>query len=412
MMLRSLLIAVAVSPIIACNGNGGLFSRGSGEEMTITVNGTDTTVGPGVYVMFNTTKGEILAKLYHKAAPITVGSFVSLAEGTNTKTNVRQGEPYFDGLLFHRVIPGFMIQGGDPQGNGAGGPGYQFVNEVSDTLKHDRPGILSMANAGANTNGSQFFITDAPTPHLNGGYSVFGHTILGTEVVSAIANTPRNGSDRPRESMVMNTVRIIRVGKEAENYDAFGTFETAQTEFEAQRERQQAEMQARNLQMQEKSAELAREIISDFTWYQDGILSEAAFTEEYNKWKEEALYSAGGLGIIHVDVPEGGESVDPTEPLKIDYVGYLTNGVIFDSSLEEIALMGGVHNPQRQYVPLPVTISSGRMIQGWLKGIPMMKKGERARLIIPSDLGYGPQEIGGGLIPANSTLIFDVYIHE
>ena len=137
----------------------------------------------GIYAKFNTPKGAILVKLEHKKTPGTVGNFVALAEGNMENQAKPQGTPYYDGLTFHRVISDFMIQGGCPQGSGMGNPGYQFDDEFRDDLKHDAPGILSMANAGPGTNGSQFFITHGPTPHLDGGYTIFGKVIEGMEAV-------------------------------------------------------------------------------------------------------------------------------------------------------------------------------------------------------------------------------------
>lgn len=178
----------------------------------------------GLYAEMKTTKGDIYLKLHFDKAPITVANFVGLAEGTLENNAKPIGVPYFDSLIFHRVIPNFMIQGGDPHGSGAGGPGYKFKNEIVEDLKHDKAGVLSMANAGPHTNGSQFFITLAPTPHLDGAYSIFGQVIKGQEVVDLIGSAPRNRMDRPDENIYMLTVRIIRVGKEAKAFNANETF--------------------------------------------------------------------------------------------------------------------------------------------------------------------------------------------
>ncbi len=148
-------------------------------------------------VKIETTMGEIYADLYAKEVPKTVENFVTLAK-----------KGFYDGIIFHRVIPDFMIQTGDPQGTGMGGPGYQFEDEFSPNLKHDKAGVLSMANSGPNTNGSQFFITDAPTPHLNGRHSVFGQVTQGVDVVKKIANAPRNSQDRPNEEIKMIKVSV------------------------------------------------------------------------------------------------------------------------------------------------------------------------------------------------------------
>jgi peptidyl-prolyl cis-trans isomerase A (cyclophilin A) len=167
----------------------------------------------GLYAEINTTKGIILLKLAFEKAPLTVANFVGLAEGTIKNTARPEGTPYFDGLKFHRVVPNFVIQGGDPLGNGMGGPGYSFKNEVSPELKHYRPGTLAMANAGPNTNGSQFYITHVATPSLDGHYNVFGYVVKGQEVVNAI-----------QQGDTMNTVRIYRKGAAAEVFNATETF--------------------------------------------------------------------------------------------------------------------------------------------------------------------------------------------
>jgi len=167
----------------------------------------------GIYAKFTTEKGEILIKLTHDKTPGTVGNFVALAEGNHKNEIQQQGTPYYDGLKFHRVIPEFMVQGGDPAGTGSGGPGYKFDDEFHPELTHDRPGVLSMANSGPGTNGSQFFITHIPTNWLDNKHTVFGHVIEGQDVVDNVA-----------QGDTMQKVEIIRVGDEAASWNAVETF--------------------------------------------------------------------------------------------------------------------------------------------------------------------------------------------
>jgi len=169
----------------------------------------------GLYAIFETSQGNIVIRLLEKEAPNTVANFVGLAEGskefTNEKTGKKEKRPYYDGLVFHRVIPNFMIQGGCPHGSGVGGPGYKFADEFHPSLRHDKPGKLSMANAGPGTNGSQFFITVAAAPWLDNKHAIFGEVVEGQEVANKIVNLPRDANDRPRQAVVMQRVRIERV---------------------------------------------------------------------------------------------------------------------------------------------------------------------------------------------------------
>jgi peptidyl-prolyl cis-trans isomerase A (cyclophilin A) len=172
-------------------------------------------VEPGIYAQFETTLGSFTIRLFDKEAPRTVENFVGLAEGTKEWRDPSTGEkkkaPYYDGVTFHRVIAGFMIQGGDRLGTGTGGPGYNFGDEFHPSRRHDRAGILSMANAGPNTNGSQFFITLGPTPHLDNRHSVFGEVVEGLDVVRQIGSVPTGRQDRPVTPVVMNRVTIKRI---------------------------------------------------------------------------------------------------------------------------------------------------------------------------------------------------------
>ncbi len=171
--------------------------------------------GDGMFAEFETNHGVFVAKLYHEETPLTVANFVSLAEGKNkmVTNDKKKGKPYYDGLIFHRIIKDFMIQGGDPDGTGAGGPGYKFKDEIVPTLKHDSKGILSMANAGPGTNGSQFFITLKETPWLDGKHTVFGKIIKGQEIVDEIGQVETGPRDRPIDDVVIKHITIIKNGR-------------------------------------------------------------------------------------------------------------------------------------------------------------------------------------------------------
>ena len=301
----------------------------------------------GIYAKIGTSKGAITIKLEHEKTPMTVANFVGLAEGTLENNVTEVGTPYYNGLTFHRVIADFMIQGGDPTGTGAGGPGYQFEDEIHPELKHNRPGTLSMANAGPATNGSQFFITHGPTDWLDGKHTVFGYVVEGQNVVDAVA-----------QGDTMDTVEIVRVGAEAEAWDASSVFTTA---------RSAAEEAARAAQ------EAADAAIADL--------------------KAGAMKTSSGLMYI---MQEEGKGPKPTagQNVKVHYELKLADGVVVDSSYSRGA-------------PLDIPIGVGRVIPGWDEGIQLLNEGSKATLIVPSELGYGPSG-AGGVIPPNATLIFKV----
>ncbi|GLB49917.1 peptidylprolyl isomerase [Neptunitalea lumnitzerae] len=301
----------------------------------------------GIYAKFNTTKGTILVKLTYDKTPGTVGNFVGLAEGNLENEVKSQGQPYYDGLAFHRVISDFMIQGGCPKGTGVGGPGYQFDDEFHPDLKHSGPGVLSMANAGPGTNGSQFFITHVKTDWLDGKHTVFGFVQEGQDVVDAIAQGDK-----------IETLEIVRVGEEAEKWNAIEAFRT----FEGERERRVAEAK-------QKAEEALEKLAAGFDKTDSGL-------------RYKIIQKGNGVKA------EKGKTV------SVHYKGMFEDGGVFDSSF-------------KRNQPIDFTLGVGQVISGWDEGIALLQVGDKARFVIPSHLAYGSRG-AGGVIPPNATLIFDV----
>ena len=349
-------------------------------------------LGDGLFADIKTSKGDIIVRLEQDKTPVTVANFVSLAEGTNTFVSEEyKGKKYYDGLIFHRVMKDFMIQGGDPLGQGTGNPGYKFMDEFNDSLVHDKKGILSMANSGPTTNGSQFFITHKETPWLNNKHTVFGEVVEGMDVVDSIANVAVGAGNKPIEPVTMNTVEIIRNGKEARKFDAVKIM----TDYFDQEEERLAAIEKEKA---EKLAEVQK-IKEDF-----------ASSIEGQKAKAKSLPS--GLKVLTL---EEGSGEKPTIGQKVNvmYAGYLMDGTLFDSNYEEIARKYGTFDWNREqgggYMPVPMDYSpESRLIAGFREGLLTMKVGDKVRLFIPSHLGYGPQ--GGGPIPPNADLVFDLEI--
>jgi peptidyl-prolyl cis-trans isomerase A (cyclophilin A) len=303
----------------------------------------------GLYAKFNTSKGEILVNLEYQKAPMTVANFVGLAKGEFENTAVDKGVPYYDGMKFHRVIENFMIQGGCPQGTGVGGPGYQFADEFHPDLRHSGPGVLSMANAGPGTNGSQFFITHVETPWLDDKHTVFGNVIKGQDVVDAIV-----------QNDTLDSLEIIAVGDDAKSFNAKENFEAGQ---------------------QAEKDKAAKEV--------------AAIEEKLKKYTANATKTDSGL---FYEITEKGSGSKPTkgQTVSVHYAGYLLNGQKFDSSFD-------------RNQPIQIPIGAGQVIPGWDEGIMLLNEGDKARLIIPPHLGYGSAG-AGGVIPPNATLIFEVQL--
>ncbi len=343
-----------------------------------------TDLGDGVFADIQTNKGDIIVKLEYEKTPVTVANFVSLADGSNTFVSEEfKGKKFYDGLIFHRVMKNFMIQGGDPQGTGMGNPGYRFKDEFNDSLVHDRAGILSMANGGPGTNGSQFFITHVKYPSLNGRHTVFGEVIKGLEVVDSIANvkvTP--GNNRPIDTVMMKTVVIIKNGKAAKNFDA----NKIMTDYFAEEE-------AKIAALNKIKAEMASQFLTE---------------------KEKATELPSGLRILQVK--EGnGERPKIDQMVMVSYAGYLATGSLFDSNYEEVARKFNMYDERRKlgrgYEPTPMAYSpEAQLIHGFREGLLSMNVGDKIRVFIPSHLGYGPRGGARGAIPPNADLVFDIEI--
>ncbi len=303
----------------------------------------------GIFARFNTSKGEIVAELFHKRTPLTVANFVGLAEGKIENKAKAAGEPYYNGLKFHRVINDFMVQGGDPQGTGSGGPGYNFQDEFDSSLKHDTPGILSMANAGPGTNGSQFFITHVPTAWLDGKHSVFGKVVEGMDVVNSI-----------KQNDVIETLTIERKGADAEAFDAPAVFKN----FMGKKEEMAASAKKQAMAAVEEAS--------------------AGFEKTASDLRFKITEKGGGVKA------ENGKNV------AVHYKGMLMDGTVFDDS-------------SRRGSPISFKLGEGRVIPGWEEGIAQLSEGDKARLVIPPNLAYGSAG-AGGVIPPNAWLMFDVQL--
>ena len=307
----------------------------------------------GLFAVLTTEKGQIVLNLFYKETPMTVANFVGLAEGTLDAAN---GKPFYDGLKFHRVIANFMIQGGDPRGNGTGGPGYKFPDEFVDGFIFDKPGKLAMANSGANTNGSQFFITHVPTDWLNYKHTIFGEVVdaASQKVVDAVA-----------QGDTIQSIKIIRQGKDAEK------FTVTQASFDKLK-KEAADKAAKFLE--EKKQNAIKEVIKGCKKDSNGI---------YYEILEEGKGAACGKG----------------KHVTVDYKGYLTSGQIFDAS-------SGFH-PQG-HEALDFTTDGGQMIPGFDLMVQEMKLGETRKMVIPPELAYGSRGIPQAGIEGDAYICFDV----
>ena len=301
----------------------------------------------GLFAQIKTSKGVIEIQLEFEKTPGTVGNFVGLSNGKIKNSNKELGKPYYDGLKFHRVINDFMIQGGCPVGTGTGDPGYKFDDEFNADLKHDKPGILSMANSGPATNGSQFFITHIETPWLDNKHTVFGHVIDGLDVVNSIV----------QDDEIIN-IKINAVGEKAQSFDPVKAFENFN------------KLKEERINEQKKRTE---KLLNDLS---DG----------YSKTDSGLMYKF--LDNKNSNKPSKGEKV------KVHYKGMLLDGTVFDSSF-------------KRNQPIEFTLGIGQVIKGWDEGISLLGVGDKASFIIPSNLAYG-ESGAGGVIPPNAPLLFEV----
>ena len=331
---------LAIMMLTACNAAG---SKGKNMEA---LKGKE-----GVFAVLETEKGTIILNLFYKETPMTVSNFVGLAEGT---LDAAKGKPFYNGLKFHRVIADFMIQGGDPKGNGTGGPGYKFADEFVEGYIFDKPGKLAMANSGANTNGSQFFITHVPTDWLNYKHTIFGEVVTGQDVVNAVA-----------QGDSIKSLKIVRQGKDAE------AFKVTQKSFD--------ELKAA------------------------GAKKAATFQEELQKKTIAAVIEGcekASNGTYYKVIKQGsGPVCGKGKKVTVEYKGYLPNGQIFDASKE--------FHPQG-HEPLEFTTAGGQMIPGFDEMVQQMKYGETRKMVIPPELAYGAYGIPQAGIPGNSYICFDV----
>jgi cyclophilin family peptidyl-prolyl cis-trans isomerase len=328
----------------------------------------------GIFATISTTKGDIVLSLEYVKAPLTVANFISLAEGKNPNVKVERlkGKPFYDGLKFHRVINDFMIQGGDPDGNGTGGPGYSFKDEFVPELKFEKGGVLAMANSGPATNGSQFFITHKDTPWLNGKHTIFGHVVSGMDNVNKIV-----------QDDVMTKITITRKGAAAKKFDAVKVIADESKKEEA------------------KKAES-----------QKVITAKAAY---FASAKAEATTTASGLKY---KITQKGSGVKPAEGTTFffHYAGYFEDGNLFDSSMAEVAKAYGKYDANRDaqkgYQAFPfVAGKKDGMIPGFLEALDMMTDGDKAIFFLPANLAYG-EKGAGGVIPPNATLIFEIETYK
>ena len=335
------------------------ISSGVCKPMSKSIEGKD-----GLFAVLETEKGTITMELFYKETPLTCVNFVGLAEGT---LDAAKGKKFYDGLTFHRVISkangdgqDFMIQGGDPQGTGAGGPGYRFADEIVDSLKFDKGGYLAMANAGAGTNGSQFFITIVPTTWLNGKHTIFGKVV--DEESQKVVNSVKQGDH-------IKSLSIVRNGADAAKFSA------TQADFDREAKVANAKVEERKKAEREAAEKAMQSVIADCTKSKEGI---------YFKTLKEGKGNKIGKG----------------KNAFVEYKGYLVDGTVFDGSAK---MVSGGHEG------LSFRVGAGQMIPGFDIMVQDMKVGETRKMVIPPDFAYGARGIPG-VIPGGAYICFDVML--
>ena len=363
-MIKKIVVAFAAVSLISCTP---IYKKMNVDKETY------QSLKDGLYANLQTSKGNMLVKFEDEKSPVTVANFVGLAEGKIENKAKAKGVPYYDGTIFHRVIKDFMIQGGDPQGTGMGDPGYKFDDEKND-LKHTGKGILSMANSGPNTNGSQFFITEVPTPWLDGRHTVFGEVVKGQEVIDSIANVEKGPQDKPKTDIVLEKVSVFSKGDAYKNYDPVKVFEEGRPKI-----------QERNKIYLEKAAAEKKRKEEEIKANQEKLADEM---------KKGMQVTPSGLYYKITKANPTGAAPKAGDMVAVHYAGKLVDGTEFDSSF-------------KRNQPIEIPIGMGQVIKGWDEGILLLKEGETATLLIPSELGYGARG-AGGVIPPNAWLVFNV----
>ena len=345
----------------------------------------------GLYAEFRTSNGTMVAELFYDKTPVTVANFVALAEGDHPDVQeVFKGKPYYNEMIFHRVMDKFMIQGGDPLKNGMGGPGYLFMDEITD-LKHDKPGILSMANSGPATNGSQFFITEVPTPWLDGKHTVFGQLVKGIDVQDSISNVKTGIGNRPITDVIIKELNIIRKGDGALAFDAPITWEN-KDEIEKQSKIQE------ELKMKEEAKKM------------DSLAKiNLIKLDEYDK---KSIKRKSG---VRIHVIKQGKGIKPKDGnvVKLYADGYLRNGVLFWSNNIDVNKRHGSYDEDKEakglYNPMEMELNPDmQLIAGFKEAVYTMNVGDIIYCFIPYNLGYGSSP--NGPIPANSDLCFIIHM--